>query len=618
MVMTNVAARVAVGYLRRSTDRQEQSIEDQRKAIQQYAAANGFNIERWYVDDAISGANADSRRDFLKMVADAQLKGRAFDTIIVYDVKRFGRLDNDETGHYRYLLSQAGVEVIYASENFSGDDSDDLLRPVKQWQARQELKDLSKVTIRGSITRSEGGWWMGGTPPYGYDLAYYSGRGDYLMTARFLPHGGKQVLDEAGNVKRTLGPGDSLMASKEDRAKLVLSAPDRVQVVKDIYDWYVRDGLGFRSIADRLNRKGVPSPGRRAGIEGWNMATVRSILMNPAYTGDMVWNRRSTGKFHVVSRRQAVPVPKIRRHAVEKQAEANWIRTRDRHPAVVTRDLYEQAQAKRRVRSETATGGYRHGRGAKSDFLLSGLLRCAHCGHNWQGYTVTKGKRRDDGTKVKTLYYACGGYVTKGTSICERSLIRKDMVEEFLFDEVGRSLSEFLNGDEGRQMLRKALLELMGPEANGAGERKGFLVAKADIEQKIYNIIDNTTPTTREFADKRIEQLKAELDAIERQVERVDAQAANAVDLTALEQALLDYMKRFEVVQAEGTVEEKRAFLRAFTRTVELDPETGKGRLEIYSLPMVPVQEKKDSQNGHPSSLTLVAGVGFEPTTSGL
>jgi len=71
-------------------------------------------------------------------------------------------------------------------------------------------------------------------------------------------------------------------------------------------------------------------------------------------------------------------------------------------------------------------------------------------------------------------------------------------------------------------------------------------------------------------------------------------------------------MKQFEVVQAEGTVEEKRAFLRAFTRTVELDPETGKGRLEIYSLPMVPVQEKKDSLGGHPSSLTLVAGVGFD------
>ena len=155
MIMTKL--RSAVGYLRRSTDRQEQSIEDQRKAVRKYADENGYEIREWYVDDAISGAGTSKREAFLKMVADAQLKNRAFKTIIVYDVKRFGRLGNDETGYYRHILSQAGVEIIYASENFSGDDSDDLLRPVKQWQARQELKDLSKVTIRGSLTRSEGG-----------------------------------------------------------------------------------------------------------------------------------------------------------------------------------------------------------------------------------------------------------------------------------------------------------------------------------------------------------------------------------------------------------------------------------------------------------------------------
>ena len=193
------------------------------------------------------------------------------------------------------------------------------------------------------------------------------------------------------------------------------------------------------------------------------------------------------------------------------------------------------------------------------------------------------------------------------------------MLEEFLFDEIGKNLSEFLDGDEGLEMLRKALLEVLGPQADDTGERKQLLATKADIEQKIYNIIDNITQTTREFAEKRIEQLKAELDGIKRQVERVDAQAANAVDLDAVVSALLDYMKQFGQVAAEGTVEEKRSFLRAFARTVELDPETGKGRLEIYSLPvMAAVQEKKDSPDGHPSSLTLVAGVGFEPTTSGL
>ncbi|MBA7680637.1 hypothetical protein ES703_88958 [subsurface metagenome] len=82
------------------------------------------------------------------MIRDAESPTRRFDIIVVYDVKRFGRVDNDEAGYYRHILRTHGVEVCYVSENFNGDSTDDLLRPVKQWQARQESKDLSKVTIR--------------------------------------------------------------------------------------------------------------------------------------------------------------------------------------------------------------------------------------------------------------------------------------------------------------------------------------------------------------------------------------------------------------------------------------------------------------------------------------
>ena len=130
----------AVGYLRRSTDRQEQSIPDQKKALERYAAEHGLRIVRFYTDDAISGTSTIGRRAFQQMMADAQGNGRRFDVIVVYDVKRFGRVDNDEAGYYRHVLRMHGVEVRYVSENFNGDGTDDLLRPVKQWQARDELQ----------------------------------------------------------------------------------------------------------------------------------------------------------------------------------------------------------------------------------------------------------------------------------------------------------------------------------------------------------------------------------------------------------------------------------------------------------------------------------------------
>ena len=61
----------------------------------------------------------------MKLIKDAQ-NGRRFGYILCYDVSRFGRVETDEAGYYRHLLSKAGVEVKYVAEGFHGDDTDDL------------------------------------------------------------------------------------------------------------------------------------------------------------------------------------------------------------------------------------------------------------------------------------------------------------------------------------------------------------------------------------------------------------------------------------------------------------------------------------------------------------
>ena len=604
-----------MGYALRSTDRQEQSIGDQRRAVEQYAETNGFRLVDWYVDDAISGASTDARDAFLQMIEDARSSVRSFRYILVYDIKRFGRLDNDATGHYRYLLAQAGVEVVYVSEGFNGDDTDDLLRPVKQWQARQELKDLSKVTIRGLLTRSEGGWWMGGQPPFGYDLAYFDSAGKFLMVVRFIPGGGKQVLDESGEIIRTLEKGNRVMVAKEDRARLVLSTPERVNTVRRIFSLYVDGGVGFKGIADQLNRESIPGPGRRS--TAWAMGTIRDIILNPAYTGDMTWNRRSMAKFHSVERKRAVVRPKVGRRAVEHHDRSDWIVTEDSHPAIISRAVFERATQARKGRRRARPDGYRSGRGATSGFLLSGLITCARCGHRWQGYTQTKGKPRADGTKVKTRYYACGGYVTKGKSVCERSVIRKEMIENLILDQIGNNLRAFADGEAGRKMLRKALDGLCGTRSDNGKERDKLLARQAEIEQKIYNIIDNLTTATREFADRRVSELKTELDRIRARLEELDAVSVAGGDIDKLLPEFIGYLDSFRQVAATGTVEEKRLLVRAFTHRIELDPENREGKLELYLLPRSTALPAKANNAVNPL-LSLVAGAGFEPATSGL
>ncbi len=50
-------SRSAVGYVRRSTDRQEQSIPDQQRAIERYTEEHGLHLLRFYIDDAVSGTS---------------------------------------------------------------------------------------------------------------------------------------------------------------------------------------------------------------------------------------------------------------------------------------------------------------------------------------------------------------------------------------------------------------------------------------------------------------------------------------------------------------------------------------------------------------------------------
>ncbi|PJA74533.1 recombinase, partial [bacterium CG_4_9_14_3_um_filter_65_15] len=47
-------------YLRRSTDRQEKSLGDQRKEILRYAAEHGFEVLAEFVDDGVSGTSGET------------------------------------------------------------------------------------------------------------------------------------------------------------------------------------------------------------------------------------------------------------------------------------------------------------------------------------------------------------------------------------------------------------------------------------------------------------------------------------------------------------------------------------------------------------------------------
>ncbi len=586
----------AVGYLRRSTDRQEQSIPDQQRAVERYCAERGLTLLRCYTDDAISGTSAAGRRAFQQLMADAQGAACDFGVVVCYDVKRFGRLGNDEAGYYRHLLHTHGVEVHYAGENFTGDGTDDLLRPVKQWQARQESKDLSKVTIRGLLSKVEGGSWMGGVPPHGYDLRYENDRGEFLFVLRHMPDGSKRMLDERGKAVRTLARGESLAISKRDRARLVPGDLGRVATIRRIFGMYVDEGRGLKAIADALNKAGTPTPRGPgwshiyAGQGGWRDSTVRAILVNPVYAGDMVWNRRTDARFHMIAGGRAVERNHPHGARLVPNDEADWITVPGTHEGLVTRKAFQKAKAVRlrrpacesqRGRPTRVVGGWN---GARSRFVLSGLVRCSLCGGRYQGVTRQKGKPRVDGTKVRTYSYACGSYIAKGTSVCAYNPVSQETLESGVIEAVLGFYRRY-DGAEGHELLVGSVKQALGFEAEDLAEARARLDAeRRRVEGKIAAILDNLGPATRDLAEERLADLREERQRLDTRATELDRIAAEEAQVQETAREVARFVSDLPFTLRHGLPQERLSALRRCVESVVINKGAGMASIALRPL----------------------------------
>ena len=87
----------AVGYIRVSIDKQEDSPVRQKAEIAKLAQREGYRIIRWYEDHGISGAKTLKRPEFRRMIRDADDRGD-FRAILCWDQDRLERFDSIEAG----------------------------------------------------------------------------------------------------------------------------------------------------------------------------------------------------------------------------------------------------------------------------------------------------------------------------------------------------------------------------------------------------------------------------------------------------------------------------------------------------------------------------------------
>ena len=150
-----------------------------------------------------------------------------------------------------------------------GSDAHDLVMSLYGGMSKGERNRI-KVRVRSAMTAQaqHEGRFLGGRPPYGYQMA----------DAGAHPNPGKAA------------DGKRLHQLEVD--------PSAAPVVERIFAEYIA-GKGYFTIAEGLTRDGIPSPSahdparnRHRDKRSWSKIAVRSILMNPRYTGRQVWNRQ--------------------------------------------------------------------------------------------------------------------------------------------------------------------------------------------------------------------------------------------------------------------------------------------------------------------------------------
>lgn len=306
---------------------ESESIGNQKILLTKYVKEQGYTLVDIYIDDGYTGTNF-NRPNFQRMLKD--IENGKVNMVITKDLSRLSR-DYIGTGEYvEKWFPVHNVRYVALTDNIDTflDNSNNDIAPFKAILNDMYAKDLSKKIRTALHTMQSEGKWVGGCPPFGYKID--PNNKNHL------------VIDE-------------------------VEAP----IVKRIFDMFA-SGIRINKIRDTFNNENIPTfsitrnrnfirSGNNGNIYGyWCNTTIKKILQNRLYTGNMIQNRRSRLSYKY---RKIICNPK-----------ENWIIVENTHEPIIDKNTFNKVQSllpKQHQRNDK-----------KELFLLDGLLKCADCGHN--------------------------------------------------------------------------------------------------------------------------------------------------------------------------------------------------------------------------------------------
>ena len=357
-----------------------ESVLNQRTIITNYIETNGFVLVKEYVDDGYSGTNFE-RPAFQELLNDIS-KG-IINCVITKDLSRLGR-DHIMTGYYtETYFNENNVRYIAIYDNIdtfkSYGTSNDFMA------LRSVMNDVysrdNSIKIRGSLSsmRKEGKF-VGSSPCFGY------------------------------------------MRDPNDKNHLVPD-PKTAPVVKKIFEMF-SSGIGVSDICSYLTENEIPTPSayknlkkssRLKNNDKWTISSIRKILKNRMYVGDMVQGKQA----------------KVSYKSEKKVAldESQWTIVLNTHEPLVERLVWESLQ-NRTVKSRKINKN-------RERRIFEELLVCKECG-NKLGVVYRKNK---DYWTVN-----CNRYSRDPRRLfCSPHFFPYEYLEEQLLEKIRDGLTDYMN-----------------------------------------------------------------------------------------------------------------------------------------------------------------------------
>lgn len=241
-------------YCRVSTEKEDQlnSLEMQKKFFTDYVEKTGDTLVKLYSDEGISGTKTRNRKEFQKMMMDAE-RG-LFERVVVKDISRLARNTVDLLKSVR-RLKELGIETLFLNAGMQSMGDSEFLLTMFAAMAQEESANLSKRVKFGKKINAR----RGRVPNivYGYD--------------------------------KTIGEYFSLTINEKE-----------AEIVRKIFNWYVNDGLGALKIANRLTEMGLKTKRNCR----WSQNAICRILTNEIYIGKVINGKEEVDDFLTGSRRQ--------------------------------------------------------------------------------------------------------------------------------------------------------------------------------------------------------------------------------------------------------------------------------------------------------------------------